>query len=264
MTPLPNKNILLYQGRGVSEFARRVLPDSLVSALKELEIPAKVVPVDSSDLHRGDVFENAAVILMPGGRDVPYSEDLFGQANAHIKGFVNAGGGYLGFCAGAYYACREIEFDVGTELEVCGARELGFYPGLAKGPAYGTGTYYYDSDRGAVASQINWVDGHSADYTVYYNGGCYFVPATGAEDRFKILANYSSLENTPAAIVQCTFGKGTVVLSGVHPEYPADKLPCDPAAPNNLYAELTTNEESRKILFKKIIKPFFSKCDARN
>jgi glutamine amidotransferase-like uncharacterized protein len=50
--------------------------------------------------------------------------------------FVSQGGGYLGLCAGAYYACARVEFEPGTRLEVVGDRELAFFPGIAQGAAF--------------------------------------------------------------------------------------------------------------------------------
>jgi glutamine amidotransferase-like uncharacterized protein len=51
-------------------------------------------------------------------------------------GFVQAGGSYLGLCAGAYYACAAIEFEPGSALQVTGLRELHFLHGVAKGAAF--------------------------------------------------------------------------------------------------------------------------------
>jgi hypothetical protein len=34
------------------------------------------------------------------------------------------GGRYLGICAGAYFAAKEVVFEKGTEMEVTGAREF--------------------------------------------------------------------------------------------------------------------------------------------
>ena len=47
--------------------------------------------------------------------------------------YVNGGGSYLGLCAGAYYACARVEFEMGSELEVVGERELAFFPGIGRG-----------------------------------------------------------------------------------------------------------------------------------
>lgn len=34
--------------------------------------------------------------------------------HGRLSGYVEGGGAYLGLCAGAYYACRRVEFEVGT------------------------------------------------------------------------------------------------------------------------------------------------------
>jgi glutamine amidotransferase-like uncharacterized protein len=47
--------------------------------------------------------------------------------------FVEGGGSYLGLCAGAYYGCSRVEFETGGAMEVVGARELAFFPGVARG-----------------------------------------------------------------------------------------------------------------------------------
>lgn len=33
-----------------------------------------------------------------------------------IRQFVENGGTYIGFCAGAYFACNRVEFEIGTPL----------------------------------------------------------------------------------------------------------------------------------------------------
>ena len=38
-----------------------------------------------------------------------------------LPGYVEGGGAYLGLCAGAYYACRRIEFEVGTRHAITAA-----------------------------------------------------------------------------------------------------------------------------------------------
>ena len=34
--------------------------------------------------------------------------------HGRMPGYVEGGGAYLGLCAGAYYACRRVEFELGT------------------------------------------------------------------------------------------------------------------------------------------------------
>ncbi|EFJ50700.1 hypothetical protein VOLCADRAFT_88490 [Volvox carteri f. nagariensis] len=91
---------------------------------------------------------------MPGGADLPYCKHLNGHGNRLLRDYVAGGGSYLGICAGAYYACRRVEFEVGGPLEVVGDRELCFFPGAARGPAYPG--FDYLSERGAQAAPIRF------------------------------------------------------------------------------------------------------------
>ena len=49
----------------------------------------------------------------------------------------------------------------------------------------------------------------------FYNGGGYFVDAENTKDT-EIIASY---EDNKPAIIKCTCGDGTAILSGVHLEY---------------------------------------------
>ena len=53
--------------------------------------------------------------------------------HAFVAEFVHDGGGYLGFCAGAYYACERVLFEPGTVQAVVGSRELKLFRGVACG-----------------------------------------------------------------------------------------------------------------------------------
>ena len=55
--------------------------------------------------------------VMPGGADRPYCAALNGEGNRRIRAFVEAGGAYLGLCAGAYYASQRVEFELGSRCE---------------------------------------------------------------------------------------------------------------------------------------------------
>ncbi|BBJ31455.1 hypothetical protein RAS_05640 [Rickettsia asiatica] len=53
------------------------------------------------------------------------------------------------------------------------------------------------------------------DWYAFYNGGRYFVDAENTKDT-EIIASY---EDNKPAIIKCTYGDGTAILSGVHLEY---------------------------------------------
>ncbi len=219
----------------------------------------------------GEWRADAAAFIMPGGADLPYCEKLNGAGNAQIKGYVEAGGTYIGFCAGAYYGSHECEFHKGDTrgYEVLGRRELSFFPGSAVGPVLAP--YDYQSKSGTRIAKIKWYDeganeaalneGGSQLYNVYFNGGCYFKD-TDQYPHVRVLATYTNERfNGLAAIVECTVGLGKALLSGVHPEFSAEDLKQEG---RNLSAadqkHLATNitpylqDCSHKILFNLLIK----------
>jgi len=157
-------------------------------------------------------LESISLLIMPGGRDRPYHSALKGAGNAQIRSFVEKGGTYLGICAGAYYGCKRVEFDRGYPLEVCEERELAFFSGSGIGPAFGKGTFEYESEKRVRLAKIETTNGI---FYTYYNGGCTFE---GDFTHVRILARYLELPGNPPAIIECPIGKGKAILSGVHLE----------------------------------------------
>ncbi|BGP24228.1 biotin-[acetyl-CoA-carboxylase] ligase [Rhodotorula toruloides] len=225
-------NVLVYDGSGVSAASR----DNLVRCLRLfLGQRYDVQLVTPKTIKSEPWTNNCALFVLPGGRDLPYLHDLGGTGNKRIREWVEEGGSYMGICAGAYYACSSIAFEVGTPLEVAGDRELAFFDGVCRGTIFPGFTY--DSDAGArqVAMEINrnaWRDHWPQSperCEVWYNGGGAFIPARRlAHDAEKpstdavVLATYSDLDDSLAAGVLCPVGHGRALLWGTHPEHPAE------------------------------------------
>lgn len=200
--------IKIYRDEGVEE-------ENLPMLLSELTA-WKTAFISSKEIIQTPWESNTSLLIIPGGRDIPFHEALKNGGNRKIRKYVENGGSFLGICAGAYYGCGTVEFDLGMELEVIGTRELVFFPGIARGPAYGLGSFRYGSEFGARASHISNIF-HEETLMSYYNGGCYFVEA----DRYSnvtVISKYLDIEGHPAAIVECSIGKGKAILSGVHIE----------------------------------------------
>lgn len=211
------KKILIYTDKGANDFCIA----SLLSALKIEKIDQKyhIVLVKKDLFQRTDWKKDTHLVIFPGGRDIPYHNALKGTGNDNIRDFVEKGGSFLGICAGGYYGSANIEFEQNGPLEIIAERELKFFPGIARGPAYGLRKFNYKSKKGAQIAKLNFVPPFiSFQTTAYYNGGCAFL---GAEkyNNVSILARYADIEEQPAAIVKCNVGNGRAVLSGVHPEY---------------------------------------------
>lgn len=237
-------------GEGASFQCVAMAMDSLKSALKSLasSLPGGPYVVDTTttaEIRSGEWMASCCLLVMPGGRDLPYVKELAGQGNDYIRQFVLEGGSYLGLCAGAYYACKRVEFAVGDPtMEVVGPRELAFFPGIGRGPVFPG--YDYKSNRGARAASVTLEPAGEkivqetyptpispTIFPLYYNGGCNFVPFDDhPSTQFEVLATYtgknagstvSGSENL-SAIVSCKCGKGKAVLTGVHFEVTAKLL----------------------------------------
>lgn len=211
-----SSQVLVYLDEGVCLPSFRLLMQSVQAELSPSLYT--IHAVGHRDLIEKNWEERTALLIMPGGRDVYYHSQLQGIGNQRISSFVSNGGKYLGICAGGYYGSAYVEFEKEGELEVCGERELAFFPGRAVGPAYGLGLYSYQSQRGALHALLSWEGGHS--YT-YYNGGCFFERAeeyVGVE----VLARYHDLLDAPAAVIESSVGKGRSILCGTHPEFSLD------------------------------------------
>jgi biotin--protein ligase len=172
---------------------------------------------------------SCAVLVMPGGADLGYCRTLNGEGNRKISQYVERGGAYLGFCAGAYYGSSRCEFEVGDrQMEVVGRRELAFFPDTCRGCAFPG--FVYNSEKGTKAAELKvdkalLAEGSVPDvFRTYYNGGGVFVDAEKYKSRgIDVLATYTDklgidAGEGAAAVVYCKAGDGAAVLSAVHPE----------------------------------------------
>lgn len=163
-----------------------------------------------------------------------------------IKQYVREGGSYLGLCAGGYYGASYVEFDKGGSLEVLGDRELKFFEGKAVGPILAP--YDYKTNSGSRAAKLV-VWGESMPNTkVYYNGGAYFHHAERYQNT-EIVAWY---ESHKAAIIKIRYGKGNVILSGVHFEYDPALLDNKDPYLKKIIPALQKEAASREVLVSRV------------
>ncbi len=241
------KSIFLYRDEGVCPSSLRATVRSL---REETSCPIELV-------NRRVFLENgwedrAAMVVFPGGRDVPYTKALQGAANRRIRDYVINGGRYFGICAGAYYGSASICFEPGGALEVIGNRELAFFPGCATGPALGLGQFVYGTSQGARIASLSLADGYFSISSAksYYNGGCAFTQAASFPN-VTVLGCYDDLTEKNPAIVLCQIGQGKALLSGVHPEYHICDL--NKISEKDLHDQLSQATPQRKHLFSRLI-----------
>ena len=249
-------NVLIYSGPGTSIESVRHCNDTL---RRLLDPHYAIINVSSHTLRTEPWAPHTALLVFPGGADLPFCRELDGEGNRRIDHYIRQlGGRYLGFCAGAYYGAKTVEFEMGSKkMEVRGHRELGFFKGVARGSVYPG--FVYGSDTCAVAANIisslpeNAIQNEQKDapFSVYVNGGCLFVDADEDED-VEVLARYSDklavsgtdladksastkdVRLLPAAAIYTRAGEGQAVLAGIHPEFSPDLLHLP--APNTPYA----------------------------
>lgn len=171
-----------------------------------------VVACDAADIIGRCLDDSVGLFVMPGGADLYYCEKLNGAGNAAIRGYVEAGGTYLGICAGAYYACSSISWAATEGAEaIVGPRELALLDATAIGPLP---EYIESFDTSwAGVARLQTAQGPAV---ALYRGGCYFEPSPAS--LHETLATYD-LPGSPAAIVRTHVGNGSVILSGVHLEH---------------------------------------------
>ena len=216
-TDLSNVDVAYYNGEGAWGITETILSNMTKW------MGCSFATVRGQDIQDG-CLDDYDVLMWPGGHYPAYWDEVGIEGKAEIQEFVSEGGGYLGICAGAYYAADYMvwmddnsfpppDYKVeGDELN------LDLFPGVAWGPIFEI------ADRpepGWAMTEINIVDQNHPitesmpnPMTMFYYGGPYLDPYDDAS--VSILGEYNVTGT--AAIVACEYGKGRVFLIGPHGE----------------------------------------------
>lgn len=135
------------------------------------------------------------LLIVPGGNFEEMGNGLTASTSTNIRGAVRKGLNYLGICAGAFFAGNSPY----NGLNLTSGARFGFYSAEAQGV------------RKAPPVAITTADGQTLDH--YWEDG---PQLTGWG---VIVGRYP--DGTPA-VVEGTVGDGWVILTGVHPEAPAN------------------------------------------
>lgn len=182
-------NALIYDGPGVC-------PEDCLKAASNIAKMAGFTPIyvkaKSQDY---SVFRDAAVWIQPGGVAGTAAEVMSEHLKNNLRAFLLSGGGYVGFCAGAFLATQEIG-DGGLEgLGILNAE-----------------TRLLHSSNHVRLFNIQW--GQNKRH-IYWEGGPYFKIYT--QSNIEVMATYP---NGLAAAVRAPYGAGRVFVTGLHPEAP--------------------------------------------
>jgi hypothetical protein len=139
------------------------------------------------------IFQNAKVWIQPGGYANVAAYTMSDRLQTEIVNFVSKGGGYVGFCAGAFMA---------TDT-------FGIFSGS-------TALYGYSAIRADLTYTFESVKWNGVNRSIYFEGGPYFY---GYDQTAEVIATYNDSGDTAA--VRSTYGSGRVFLTGPHVEAPA-------------------------------------------
>ncbi len=145
------------------------------------------------------VLEGVKVWVQPGGKAGQASNAMGTEMREHIKTFIKNGGGYVGFCAGAFLATKK----VGTG-SVTG---LGIIPGTTK---------LYKNSPGNISVQAV-LRPQGVRYW-YWEGGPRFIFSNQEFKTVRVTSRYQ-VGNYIGGI-DTMYGKGRVSVTGLHPESP--------------------------------------------
>ena len=180
--------VLLFEGKGTSP--RDV---AAVEAVLDRRGLAYAI-ADSDQLNRLDVAQlrSYRLLIVPGGNFIDIGNSVTTTATANIRQAVDEGMNYLGLCAGAFFASDSVFNSVN----------------LTSGVRF---RFYSAEARGVRKAAVLVTDAQGRALDQYWEDG---PDLSGWGD---VVARYP--DGTPA-VAQGAYGKGFVVLSGIHPEAP--------------------------------------------
>lgn len=201
-------SILLFNGRGTSPNGVAAIED----VLRETGLRYSTANSSQLDALSESELKTYRLVVIPGGNFEDIGNGLATGTSTKLRNAIGSGLGYLGICAGAFFA---------------GASP---YNGLnlTQGVRF---PFYALEDRGIRKASVVMTTAAGATFEAYWEDG---PQLTGWGQP---VARYP--DRTPS-VVQARFGEGWVVLTGVHFEAPEswrrDMAFTTPAGPSLAYA----------------------------
>ena len=201
--------IALYAGGGSDE-------DCVTATERMFQSMGYAVTRVDADYINSRGLEGFRLLCMPGGDMYQYEQDLASDGTEEIRQFIRNGGGYIGICGGAYFACQEVIWR-GTRLPMtC----LGLFSGSAEGPIDAIVPYpEYAMCKVDIVDHLHPITRSEPDHAwILYYWGPVLVPNRSAT--ISILGRYDTVDEP--AMVAFDYEYGRVFLIGPHPEFEED------------------------------------------
>lgn len=254
---MTRNKIKIYCDEGTNDITN--LQQSLVDYFEPLGIAIETTRAEEI-IAKNSLDKQVLSFVMPGGRASPYYAKLQEVGNQKIRDYVAEGGIYLGICAGAYYASQTTYFEQDiNELALVEKYQLNLIQAEAIGTLYKElkiSPFSWNIDS-LTTTSIRWCKDQQSHVSCYH-GGPYF--AITEKQKVKVLTEYEIENQTLPAILHQKFGKGDVIVSGVHFEDSAKALRRvlsvlykDKRKAQIIADKLAQHEDSRQALFNKVM-----------
>lgn len=177
--------------------------------------------VDIADIRAGVLrTSRARLFVWPGivGEHSLYPHHFGTHEIDEIYDFVSGRGHVaLMICAAAYFMSRETHYQSAS----AGPKFLQSARPFFNGAAIGVVPSLRGTGHGAhMLAPINFrnVHGHWEDAHICYGNGPALIPDDPNDPDMEVIATYRGEPNNPAAMLRLNAGRGTVYMSGIHPE----------------------------------------------
>ena len=172
--------------------------------------------ITAPEINTGDLSQDFKAIYFPGGYAWYYKVAFNENGLNNIRNLVSTGGGYIGMCAGAYFACDSVDWEEDGVLDY----PLDLFDGVGRGAIDAIAPWDNYTMTTVNLNPNNPINqfSNAQEVTLYY-GGQVFDPHDGMV--MDTIATWDAYFDLPAA-VNFTYGSGRVVLFGPHPEIEED------------------------------------------
>ncbi len=154
-----------------------------------------------------------SILVMPGGESWEYLNELGDEGAKRIREFVDQGGGYVGICAGAFYATSQRLGGVATGPYGIGLLDGTAYDGTAmETKPFIEGMMDFDFLPSAITT------GFASIFRIALLGGPSFryTAEEAARKHISVLAQFQVIHEP--AMILFDYGQGHVFLTGPHLE----------------------------------------------
>lgn len=232
----------------------KICSGQLTHHLRETFTECTTKTISAADI-AGLNWANISAFVLPGifGETSPYPEMFSDQDHQAIRDYVSGGGIFIGFCAGAYHACKDIAYSPPWGDQKTLSPKLDLFNACAKGPIPRPDP----PEKGSTDTPCILTPILHQDKTIHvaYDFGPalhpYYIEGAGEDENIDVIARYEQTQDHNIAIAKKAYDKGTAVFVGVLPFIE----PIETTHPqhNDFSNSLKPHENDRQILWNDIM-----------